>query len=181
MAQSGPVRPNEDPTKVSKLGKRFNEAMALALNAGSPMQIAPHLLGISKVNRLFSIIQVHSTILASIVKDGHDPTRPPVGICCETTPESRKELFDHNVFLASQSPMMPKPDVAMRYEKLSNAYYSVALRCGRGGIRSPAGDLAATKANDKSFAEACHKGHDWYILPADLATSLKQDIATWRN
>ena len=181
MAQSRPARPDEDPSKVSKLGNRFNEAMALALNAGSPMQIAPHLLGISKVNRLFSIMQVHSTILASIVKDGHDPTRPLVGICCETTPESRKELFDHNVFLASQSPMMPKSDPAMYYEKLTNTHYNVALKCGRDGIHSPAGDLAATKANDQSFAEACHKGHDWYILPPDLSTSLKQDIATWRN
>ena len=73
---------NDDPVKAVKMGKRFNEAMTLALNP-EPSPVDPRLIGINPVNRLFSVMQCHNVILKGIIKDGHDPTRPAPGILAE--------------------------------------------------------------------------------------------------
>ena len=127
-------------------------------------------------------MHVHMTILPSIFKDGHDPTRSQPGVCCETTATERNELLKHNMTLAEASPLMPQPVKEMlRFEALAGNHYNTTLRCGRDGIASPAGDLATLKANDTSFAEACGKGHRWIVLPAELGQELKESIAAWRN
>ena len=66
---------NDDPVKAVKMGKRFNEAMTLALNP-EPSLVDPRMIGISQVNRLFSVMQCHNVILKGVIKDGHDATRP---------------------------------------------------------------------------------------------------------
>ena len=174
------ARSSEDPSKVNKLAKRFLEGMQKAVEK-EPRRIDPHLLGVSKTNRLFSIQHVHSGVLESIIKNGHDPSRPQVGICCETTPEEQRELLQHNKDLASQSALMPPADEDMRYEKLACSHYNIGLKCGRMAITSPAGDLAQTKATDESFLDHCTHGHRWIILPSGLDEALKSDIAQWRN
>jgi hypothetical protein len=177
-----PVMKNEDPTKAANLAKRFNDAMAMALNK-EPQFIDVHAIGISKVNRLFNIQHVHGTILRSIVQEGHDKSRPAVGICVEIREAAAlAELIAHNQALSHTSPLMPKvyPE-GMRYECLAATHYNVALRLGKDGHASPAGDLSKTKDTEQSFAEACSGGHRWIVLPESISESLKADICTWRN
>ena len=91
---------NDDPVKAVKMGKRFNEAMTLALNP-EPSLVDPRLIGISPVNRLFSVMQCHNGILKGIIKDGHDPTRRAPGILAEVNePLEIKALGDHRRNLA---------------------------------------------------------------------------------
>ena len=108
---------NDDPVKATKMGKRFNEAMALALNEGNPGLVDPRMTGISPVNRLFSVMQCHNVILKGILKDGHDPTRPAPGILAEVKePKEIKALGDHNEKLSSSPLMPPLHRDLLRYE-----------------------------------------------------------------
>ena len=176
-----PAKSNEDPAKTNKLGKIYLEALAMKLNP-EPVHLDPRQVGVSKANRLFSIKHVHHTILDSCAKDGHDPNRSQPGVCCETTKADQKELVRHNMEIANASAMMPQPDPElMRYEGLAGNHYNVALRCGKDGMQSPAGDLSALKASDASFNQACETGHQWIVLPSGLPYDLKESIATWRN
>ena len=96
----------DDPVRAPKLAKRFNEAMSLALYP-DPIHVDPRCIAVSKVNRLFSVRQIHSVIFPSIFKDGHDPLRPAPGILCEVKdPAYMKELLDHNEKLCA-TPLMP--------------------------------------------------------------------------
>ena len=172
----------EDPLKLRRIAKRVQEAIAAAVHA-EPLRIDPRAIGVSPLNRLFSIQQVHNTLLASIVKDGHDPTRPQVGICVEIRdPAALKSLVNFNASMARTSPLMSKvhPEL-LRYECLSSTHYNVALRLGREANYSPAGDLAKAKEEDTSFADSCAHGHKWIVLPESLDAKLKQDVSTWRN
>ena len=177
-----PARTCEDPTKLGRLAKRVEQAMALAINP-EPVRLDPHMVGVSPLNRLFSIQQVHNTILRSIIQDGHDPGRPHVGVACEIrAPEKVASLVQYNEAMAARSPLMPKVDTdLMRYEGLSCTHYNMSLRLGKDGLASPAGDLAKAKEDDATFAEAATQGHWWIILPESLADTLKGDIAAWRN
>ena len=72
-------------------------------------RLKPESLGVSPLNRIFSVQQVHSAILRSYVEDGFDPERPQMGICCEIrNPAKRKILQAHNESLAAMSPLMPQ-------------------------------------------------------------------------
>ena len=135
------------------------------------------------MNRLFSIQQVHQTILKSFIKDGHDPARPRTGVCCEVRdPAKLKDLVQYNKDLADRSPLMPLVEEdLLRYECLASTHYNVALRLCKEGRNSPSGDLAAAKAEDQTLAEAALKGHTWIVLPEHLADSLKADICQWMN
>ena len=177
-----PPRKCDDPGKMGCLAKRYQEALALAINE-QPMQIEPRALGISKINRLFNVHQVHGVILRSMLVDGHDPTRPHVGICVELTdPAERKALVEHNKHLSDSSPMLPPVHAdLMRYECLDATHYNVALRLGKANAWSPEGDLAAMRRTQESFNDACERGHWWIVLPGTLAMSLKVDVCTWRN
>ena len=73
-----------------------------------PLQMDPRSLAISKSNRQFNALQVHKVILKSIARDGHDPTRPHVGICVEVTdPAQLKDLVEYNKELSDNSDLMP--------------------------------------------------------------------------
>ena len=94
----------DDPVRAPKLAKRFNEAMALALNP-NPIGVDLRCIAVSMVNRLFSVRQVHSVIFKSLFKDGHDPLRPAPGILCEVKdPGYMKALLDHNEKLCATPP-----------------------------------------------------------------------------
>ena len=94
------------------MAKRFNEAMALALNP-EPVLVDPRMCGVSLVNRLFSVMQIHKVILPSVIKEGHDPHRPVPGILCEVKePGALKAFVAHNVKL-SRSPLMPPLDPSL--------------------------------------------------------------------
>ena len=96
----------DDPVKAPKMAKRFNEAMTLALHP-NPVRVDPRCIAISKVNRLFSVQQIHRVIFKSIFKDCHNPLRPAPGILCEVKePAYKKELLDHNEKLCA-TPLMP--------------------------------------------------------------------------
>ena len=170
-----------DPVKGTKMAKRFNEAMALALNP-EPVLVDPRCCGVSLVNRLFSVMQIHKVILPSVIKEGHDPHRPVPGILCEVTePEALKAFVEHNVKL-SKSPLMPPLDPSLlRYEILGGTHYNTSLRLGKACSKSPAGDLSKLMEEDESWAKACREGHRWIILPSTLDQSLKADICAWRN
>ena len=182
MAWKRPARTCEDPTKVDRLAKRYEQALALAVN-DKPILIDPRHVGVSKVNRLFNINHVHNSILKSMVNEGHDASRPDIGICVELhDPEKKKDLVEHNKQLTELSPLMPPlHEDLMRYESLASTHYNIALRLGRGCCHSPAGDLSALKKDDESWAETTDRGHWWIVLPEDIAESLKVDVSTWRN
>ena len=150
-----PARTCDDPTKLDKLAKRYQEACALALK-DAPIHIDPRYLGISKLNRLFNISQVHNVILASCVKEGHDPSRPLVGVCMvHKDPKAIQALVELNKQLAESSPLMPPVwEDLMRYEILACNHYNTALRLGRDNCQSPAGDLVALRDKDSSYNEA---------------------------
>ena len=102
-----PTRSDEDPQKVHRLAKRYELALSQAVNEQA-QQIDPRALGVSPRNRLFSIQRLHSVIIRSYAKDGHDPSRPLVGICREVTdPAKLASLIDHNQGLSDSSPLMP--------------------------------------------------------------------------
>ena len=177
-----PARTCEDATKIDRLAKRYEQALALAIN-DEPLPIDPRQIGISKINRLFNINQVHNVILRSVITDGHDPTRPDIGICVEyTDPQKRKDLVDYNRELTLLSPLMPPlHEDLMRYEALACTHYNTSLRLGRECCHSPAGDLSALRKKDASWEESSDIGHLWIVLPENIEPSLKVDIATWRN
>ena len=135
------------------------------------------------MNRLFSIQQVHNTLLKSFVVHGHDEGRPQVGVAIECRdPAKRDALVKYNKSLVSKSPLMPSVvEGEMRYEGLACTHYNVALRLVDQARSSPAGDLAKLKDTDESLAYAAKHGHQWIILPEDTADNLKKDIATWKN
>ena len=127
-----PARTCEDATKIDRLAKRYEQALALATN-DEPLPIDPRQIGISKANRLFNINQVHNVILRSVITDGHDPTRPDIGICVELTdPQKRRDLVEYNRELTLLSPLMPPlHEDLMRYEALACTHYNTSLRLGR--------------------------------------------------
>ena len=92
--------------------------------------------------------------------------------------KSIDDLVKWNQHLSELSPLMPPvyPEF-MRFEILGSTHYNAALRLGKDGCHSPAGDLAALKNKDASFKAACEKGHHWIVLPETLADSLKVDVA----
>ena len=150
----------DDPSKRTFLADRVQGAMGLALHPAA-MQIAPPRLLISTVNRLFSVWQVHKTILHSFIKDGFDPERPALGICVEVrSSEKLKALITYNENLASSTPLLPKVDLdTVMYEGLANTHYNVALRLVGKSAASPAGDLAILKEERPSLAAAAKDGH----------------------
>ena len=81
-----PARVCEDPTKLALLAKRVGQVMATALTS-EPLRLDPHSVGVSPVQ------QVHNIILQFFLKDGHDPSRPPVGVWCEVR-DSKKALME---------------------------------------------------------------------------------------
>ena len=146
-------------------------------------QIDPRSLAISRNNRQFNALHVHNVILKSIARDGHDPTRPHVGICVEVTdPAQLKDLVEYNEELTNNSDLMPPLHKSLvQFECLDSTHYNVALRLGKANAPSSAGDLAAMKRTDESFNIACERGHWWIILPGTIPQSLKADVCTWRN
>ena len=172
----------DDPSKLALLAERVKGAMGKAVYPDAK-RIAPHEVGISPLNRLFSVHQVHNTILKSFVKEGHDPGRPQVGICCEVRdPAKRKSLEDYNVSLSQSSPLMPKTEPGViQYEGLACTHYNVSLRLVANSAYSPVADLAKLKDERPSLAEAASLGHHWVVLPEDLSESLRKDVSVWRN
>ena len=80
------MRTGEDPQKILQLGKRYELAMSMAL-FNHATTLPPHVVGISPLNRLFSVQQVHKTIIRSFVNDGHIDDKPHIGVCvccCKT-------------------------------------------------------------------------------------------------
>ena len=172
----------DDPSKVAKMGERVAAAMKLRI-APEATRLSPSNVGISPCNRLFSVHQVHNTILKSFGVDGHDPNRPQVGICCEVRdPVASLALEKHNQHLADNSPLMPKVEPGLiRYEALACTHYNVALLLVAQGRQSPSGDLASLKDSSPTLAQAAAEGHLWVVLPENLSSALKTDICTWRN
>ena len=178
-----PASSADDPSKRTFLADRIQGAMGLAVYPQA-QQIAPPRVLISPINRLFSVHQVHRTILHSFLKDGFDPERPAPGICVEVrSSEKLKTLIEYNENLAASTPLLPKvdPDHTVMYEALANTHYNVALRLVGKSAASPAGDLAILKEERPSLAAAAKNGHWWIVMPETLKESLKTDIATWRN
>ena len=155
-----------DSCKFSLLAERFQQAMATAVHQ-APICLSPGEVGISPLNRQFSIQHVHATILASFIRDGHDPDRTQVGICREVRDlQKRVHLENYNKALSANSPLMPSVrDNAISYEGLSTTHYNVALRLVDECRVSSAGDLAAAKVRQESLANAAHHGHKWIVLP----------------
>ena len=77
-----PKSSSRDPSKLALLAERVKAVMGKSVYPDAK-RISPHEVGVSPLNRLFSVHQAHNTILKSFVKEGHDPGRPQVGICCE--------------------------------------------------------------------------------------------------
>ena len=120
---------SDDPSKLALLAERVKGVMGKSVYPDAK-RLSPHEVGISPLNRLFSVHQVHNTILKSFVGEGHDPSRPQVGICCEVRdPEKRKSLEEYNMSLSQSSPLMPKTEPGViQYEGLACTHYNVALR-----------------------------------------------------
>ena len=70
-----PKSSSDDPSKLALLAERVKGVMGKAVYPDAK-RISPHEVGVSPLNRLFSVHQVHNTILKSFVKEGHDPSRP---------------------------------------------------------------------------------------------------------
>ena len=176
------ISPADDPAKVTLLAKRVQAALAQAINP-EPIQIRPQRVKPSLVQRQFSVQQVHNMILRSFIQDGHDPTRPKVGVCCEIRDRKKlQELIDHSKKMADRSPLMPLVEADMvQFEALSCAHYNSALDLVRLGRTSPAGDLAKARDTDNTLRAAAMEGHFWTVLLADVAEDLKRDICTWFN
>ena len=172
----------EDPSKSALLADRVRGALKRALYP-EPRRIAPGDIGISPLNRLFSVHQVHKQILTSFVQEGFDPDRPHVGICCEVRdPGAREALERYNTHMSSQSPLMPVVEPGrIQYEGLANTHFNVALRLIQKAAYSPAGDLSKLKEDRPSLAHVATEGHRWIVLPESLEESLKKDISAWRN
>ena len=172
----------DDPSKVLKMGERVAAAMRLRVAPGEA-RLSPSSVGISPWNGLFSVHQVHNTILKSFCVDGHDPNRPQVGICCEVRdPGARLSLENHNNNLSDSSPLMPRVETgAIRYEALACTHYNVALLLVAQGRPSPSGDLLSIKDSSPTLDQAAVEGHLWVVLPEHLSSALKSDICTWRN
>ena len=153
-ALNRPLSSVEDPSKSSLLADRVRGALKRALYP-EPRRIAPGDVGISPLNRLFSVHQVHNQILASFVNEGFDPDRPHVGVCCEVRdPGAREALERYNMHMSSQSPLMPIVEPGrIQYEGLANTHFNVALRLVQKAAYSPAGDLSKLK-EDRPFAGA---------------------------
>ena len=151
-----PITSNEDQTRHARLGKRMVAVLGLSHQKGSKIRIAPKQVMISTLNRQFSCQQVHRTILPSFIKDGHDPTRPKFGVCCEVRdPVRLQQLIAYNQGMAEKSPLMPPVTEHMAlYEALSSNHYNVALRLVGTGHGSPAGDLARLRQEDATLADA---------------------------
>ena len=97
----------EDIGKFTLLSQRVKQAMDTAIHK-EPVHLKPSVVGVSPLNRQFSIKHVHFTILTSFIGDGHDPDRAAVGICREVRdPQKRLNLENHNMALAASSPLMP--------------------------------------------------------------------------
>ena len=97
----------DDPNKSKLLAKRYQQALDMAKNEQA-QQIDPRSLAISRSNRQFNALHVHNVILKSIARDGHDPSRPHVGICVEVTdPAQLKDLVEYNEELTNNSDLMP--------------------------------------------------------------------------
>jgi len=172
----------DDAGKEKKLADRVKEAMRSRVDPGE-LRLKPSSVGISPLNRLFSVHQVHNTILKSFWVDGHDPMRPQVGICCEVRdPAARLSLEAHNKAMSDNSPLMPRVEPgALRYEALACTHYNTALLLVAQGRASPSGCLSSLKAGSESLAQAALEGHLWVVLPETLSAGLKNDICTWRN
>ena len=181
-ALNRPLASVEDPSKSALLADRVRGALTKSLYP-EPRRIAPGDIGISPLNRLFSVHQVHNAILSSFVNEGFDPDRPHVGICCEVRdPVAREALERYNVNMSSQSPLMPIVEPGrIQYEGLANTHFNVALRLVQKAAYSPAGDLSKLKEERPSLAHTATEGHKWIVLPESLAESLKKDISAWRN
>ena len=177
-----PKSSSDDPSKLALLAERVKGAMGKSVYPDAK-RLSPQEVGISPLNRLFSVHQVHNTILKSFVKEGHDPSRPQVGICCEVRdPAKRKSLEEYNMSLSQSSPLMPKTEPGViQYEGLACTHYNVALRLVSNSAYSPNADLAKLKDERPSLAEASSLGHHWVVLPEDLSDSLKKDVSVWRN
>ena len=126
--------PSEDPTKLLKLGRMYKEAMTLEIYK-EPRPLKPHALGVSILNRQFSVQQCHTVIIPSIEKHSHVDDRTPFGICVWIRdPEKLKRLIDHNVKLSAGSRLMPTVHTdVMTYECLDCSHYNVVLRIGDEG------------------------------------------------
>ena len=161
------------------MGERVAAAMRLRVAHGEA-RLSPSSVGISPWNRLFSVHQVHNTILKSFCVDGHDPNRPQVGICCEVRePGARLALEIHNKNLADSSPLMPRVETgAILYEALACTHYNVALLLVAQGRPSPSGDPLSIKDSSPTLEQAAVEGHLWVVLPEHLASALKNDICT---
>ena len=75
------------------MAERVRGALALARHA-HPIQLVPETVGISKVNRLFSVQYVHKGVLGGIMKEGFDPDRldlaPTSDVQADAPGESRE-------------------------------------------------------------------------------------------
>ena len=115
--------------KFTLPAESLQQALATAIHK-EPVRLKPYLVGVSPLNRQFSIKHVHRWILQSFFSDGHDPNRPAVGICREVRDaQKRLQLENHNKALAANWPFMPSVEEgAMRYECLASNHYNVASR-----------------------------------------------------
>ena len=84
----------DDPSKYKLLSQKMAAVMKKAMYP-TAMRISPHAIGISPLNRLFSVRQVHNTILRSFVQDGFSEDRPQVGICCEVRDSAKRRSLQH--------------------------------------------------------------------------------------
>ena len=159
------------PQKLQKLGKLYKEALAHAIH--ECMTLTPHHVGISKVNRVFSVQQIHTVIIPSVEEHTHVDDRTPICICVWIRdPDKLAELLRHNKRLSRGSRLMPTVHVTvMQYECLACTHYNVVLRIGDEGGYSPAADMAKLKAEYESFKTNAK-------LATHGSSSLKRSLST---
>ena len=171
--------------QVKQLAKRVEKILEGALDYGEPRKLPPHYLGVSPLNRQFSVQHVHQGILASFKDYGHSQMRTQIGICVQHKAGSKTlaELRKHNEQLSDCSPLFPRHAAErMDYECLASTHYNVALRLVSSSAQSPVGDLTQMRLNDESLAQVAADGHRWIVLDgAKVSDNDKRDICSWMN
>ena len=136
----------------------------------------------SRFNRLLNNAHVHKGILGSFFKDGHDETKPNVGVAIYyTSPEGKAMNLADNERLASLSTLHPPVYKGlMSYGAVATTHYNTAIRCVNDNVPSPVGNLKELLEEQESLQKKMH-GHTWIVLHEKTAASLLRDISTWRN
>ena len=139
---------------------------------------------VSKNNRggqPLNLPYLHEGLIDSVLTHGFDPTKPPVGIAVQLTPEGILEVVQYNKDSYGGLPLYPPvEEKEVEYATLADSHLNTGFRCFRAKLRTSKGRQCVV-TNDSDLQHVLDFGWKWIVITSDCPKEDQIIVSEWRN